>query len=152
VRWKDNDSSYDVELSVRRKHPPFDRNLRRKKCTKTAPTPRLPGAITLSSELRFVQTLYRWKEDVESFPTICCMTHFEFQKTSKTAPKIGSKTDTRTKNRGGFRGSWRGRISATWQYANSRGPSRRASWLREACTPPIKDPPPPHLHIVLLGL
>uniref|UniRef100_A0A2N9J9D1 Uncharacterized protein n=1 Tax=Fagus sylvatica TaxID=28930 RepID=A0A2N9J9D1_FAGSY len=38
------------------------------KCTKTAPTPRLPGAITLSSELRFTQTLYRWKEDVESFP------------------------------------------------------------------------------------
>uniref|UniRef100_A0A2N9HZY1 Uncharacterized protein n=1 Tax=Fagus sylvatica TaxID=28930 RepID=A0A2N9HZY1_FAGSY len=38
------------------------------KCTKTAPTPRLPGAITPSSELRFVQTLYRWKEDVESFP------------------------------------------------------------------------------------
>uniref|UniRef100_A0A2N9IHV8 Aminotransferase-like plant mobile domain-containing protein n=1 Tax=Fagus sylvatica TaxID=28930 RepID=A0A2N9IHV8_FAGSY len=30
VRWKDNDSSYVVELSVRRKHPPFDRNLHRK--------------------------------------------------------------------------------------------------------------------------
>uniref|UniRef100_A0A2N9H3N8 Uncharacterized protein n=1 Tax=Fagus sylvatica TaxID=28930 RepID=A0A2N9H3N8_FAGSY len=57
----------------------------RKKCTKTAPIPRLPGAITLSSELRFMQTSYRWKEDVESFPAICCMTHFEFQKTSKTA-------------------------------------------------------------------
>uniref|UniRef100_A0A2N9I8Z2 Uncharacterized protein n=1 Tax=Fagus sylvatica TaxID=28930 RepID=A0A2N9I8Z2_FAGSY len=53
VRWKDNDSSYVVELSVRRKHPPFDRNLHRKRCTKTAPIPRLPGAITLSSELRF---------------------------------------------------------------------------------------------------
>uniref|UniRef100_A0A2N9FY00 Uncharacterized protein n=1 Tax=Fagus sylvatica TaxID=28930 RepID=A0A2N9FY00_FAGSY len=34
VRWKDNDSSYVVELSVRRKHPPFDRNLHRKSARK----------------------------------------------------------------------------------------------------------------------
>uniref|UniRef100_A0A2N9ICK3 Integrase catalytic domain-containing protein n=1 Tax=Fagus sylvatica TaxID=28930 RepID=A0A2N9ICK3_FAGSY len=89
---------YVVELSVRRKHPPFDRNLHRKECTKTAPIPRLPGAITPSSELRFVQTLYRWKEDVESFPTICRMTHFEFQKTSKTAlRKSDQKENTRTR-------------------------------------------------------
>uniref|UniRef100_A0A2N9ET30 Aminotransferase-like plant mobile domain-containing protein n=1 Tax=Fagus sylvatica TaxID=28930 RepID=A0A2N9ET30_FAGSY len=60
------------------------------KCTKTAPTPRLPGAITPSSELRFAQTLYRWKEDVESFPTICRMTHFESSgRPPKLPPKIG---------------------------------------------------------------
>uniref|UniRef100_A0A2N9G5Z5 Uncharacterized protein n=1 Tax=Fagus sylvatica TaxID=28930 RepID=A0A2N9G5Z5_FAGSY len=34
VRWKDNDSGYVVELSVRRKHPPFDRNLHRKSARK----------------------------------------------------------------------------------------------------------------------
>uniref|UniRef100_A0A2N9FBT0 Uncharacterized protein n=1 Tax=Fagus sylvatica TaxID=28930 RepID=A0A2N9FBT0_FAGSY len=73
--------------------------------TKTAPTPRLPGAITLSSELRFAQTLYRWKEDVESFPKICCMTHFEFRKTSKTALENRIKKGYAHENRGGFR--WR---------------------------------------------
>ena len=55
------------------------------KRVKIAPAPRLPGVMTLPSELRFVQTLYRWKIDVESFSTICCMTHFEYRKTSKTA-------------------------------------------------------------------
>uniref|UniRef100_A0A2N9G6C7 Uncharacterized protein n=1 Tax=Fagus sylvatica TaxID=28930 RepID=A0A2N9G6C7_FAGSY len=101
--------------------PPFDRNLTSEKCTKTAPTPRLPGAITLSSELRFVQTLYRWKVDIWGFPTICRMTHFEFQKTSKTAPENRIKKDTRTENRGGFEEllAWKDK-TATWQYHNSR--------------------------------
>uniref|UniRef100_A0A2N9I339 Tf2-1-like SH3-like domain-containing protein n=1 Tax=Fagus sylvatica TaxID=28930 RepID=A0A2N9I339_FAGSY len=91
------------------------------KCTKTAPTPRLPGAITPSSELRFVQTLYRWKEDVESFPTICRMTHFEFRKTSKTAPENRIKKGTRTEIEEDSREllAWKDK-TATWQYHNSR--------------------------------
>uniref|UniRef100_A0A2N9H6Q9 Uncharacterized protein n=1 Tax=Fagus sylvatica TaxID=28930 RepID=A0A2N9H6Q9_FAGSY len=90
-------------------------------CTKTAPTPRLPGAITPSSELRFAQTLYRWKEDVESFPTICRMTHFEFRKTSKTAPENRIKKGTRTEIEEDSRRllAWKDK-TATWQYHNSR--------------------------------
>uniref|UniRef100_A0A2N9EGL1 Uncharacterized protein n=1 Tax=Fagus sylvatica TaxID=28930 RepID=A0A2N9EGL1_FAGSY len=34
VHWKDDDSSYDLQLSVRRWLPPFDRNLRRKNMQK----------------------------------------------------------------------------------------------------------------------
>uniref|UniRef100_A0A2N9FJF4 Uncharacterized protein n=1 Tax=Fagus sylvatica TaxID=28930 RepID=A0A2N9FJF4_FAGSY len=94
------------------------------KCTKTAPTPRLPGAITPSSELRFAQTLYRWKEDVESFPTICRMTHFEFQKTSKTAPENRIKKGTRTEIEEDSRGCWRGRIRLPRGSTTTRaGPS-----------------------------
>uniref|UniRef100_A0A2N9GP85 Uncharacterized protein n=1 Tax=Fagus sylvatica TaxID=28930 RepID=A0A2N9GP85_FAGSY len=94
------------------------------KCTKTAPTPRLPGAITPSSELRFAQTLYRWKEDVESFPTICRMTHFEFQKTSKTAPENRIKKGTRTEIEEDSRSCWRGRIRLPRGSTTTRaGPS-----------------------------
>uniref|UniRef100_A0A2N9H3R1 Uncharacterized protein n=2 Tax=Fagus sylvatica TaxID=28930 RepID=A0A2N9H3R1_FAGSY len=94
------------------------------KCTKTAPTPRLPGAITPSSELRFAQTLYRWKEDVESFPTICRMTHFEFRKTSKTAPENRIKKGTRTEIEEDSRGCWRGRIRLPRGSTTTRaGPS-----------------------------
>uniref|UniRef100_A0A2N9HY65 Uncharacterized protein n=1 Tax=Fagus sylvatica TaxID=28930 RepID=A0A2N9HY65_FAGSY len=104
--------------------PPFDRNLHRKECTKTAPTPRLPGAITPSSELRFAQTLYRWKEDVESFPKICRMTHFEFRKTSKTAPENRIKKDTRTEIEEDSRSCWRGRIRLPRGSTTTRaGPS-----------------------------
>ena len=52
---------------------------------KTAQTPRLPGAITFPSELRFVQNLYHWKLDIWGFPTVFCMTHFVYQKDSKIA-------------------------------------------------------------------
>uniref|UniRef100_A0A2N9GN75 Uncharacterized protein n=1 Tax=Fagus sylvatica TaxID=28930 RepID=A0A2N9GN75_FAGSY len=94
------------------------------KCTKTAPTPRLPGAITPSSELRFAQTLYRWKEDVESFPKICRMTHFEFRKTSKTAPENRIKKGTRTEIEEDSRGCWRGRIRLPRGSTTTRaGPS-----------------------------
>uniref|UniRef100_A0A2N9G3D6 Uncharacterized protein n=1 Tax=Fagus sylvatica TaxID=28930 RepID=A0A2N9G3D6_FAGSY len=106
------------------KHPPFDRNLHPEECTKTAPIPRLPGAITPSSELRFAQTLYRWKEDVESFPTICRMTQFEFQKTSKTAPENRIKKGTRTEIEEDSRGCWRGRIRLPRGSTTTRaGPS-----------------------------
>ena len=57
------------------------------KTHKNSSAPRLPGVITLSSKLRFMQTLYRWKVDVESFSKICCMTYFEHRKTPKTALK-----------------------------------------------------------------
>uniref|UniRef100_A0A2N9H7Z3 Uncharacterized protein n=1 Tax=Fagus sylvatica TaxID=28930 RepID=A0A2N9H7Z3_FAGSY len=98
--------------------------LHRKECTKTAPTPRLPGAITPSSELRFAQTLYRWKEDVESFPTICRMTHFEFRKTSKTAPENRIKKGTRTEIEEDSRSCWRGRIRLPRGSTTTRaGPS-----------------------------
>uniref|UniRef100_A0A2N9G9I9 Uncharacterized protein n=1 Tax=Fagus sylvatica TaxID=28930 RepID=A0A2N9G9I9_FAGSY len=130
-----------------------------RECTKTAPIPRLPGAITPSSELRFVQTLYRWKEDVESFPTICRMTHFEFQKTSKTAPENRIKKGTRTENRGGFEtGCWRGRTCTAWQQpqlAQDRHAPRMMVRARRARFSIKPSPPPPHLHIVFaraLGL
>jgi hypothetical protein len=32
-----------------------------------------------------MQTYFSWKVDIWGFPTICCMTHFEFQKASKIA-------------------------------------------------------------------
>ncbi len=35
MRWKDGNSSYDVQLSVRRWLPPFGRNLRRKNSSST---------------------------------------------------------------------------------------------------------------------
>uniref|UniRef100_A0A2N9G6E5 Uncharacterized protein n=1 Tax=Fagus sylvatica TaxID=28930 RepID=A0A2N9G6E5_FAGSY len=68
-----------------------------------------------------MQTLYRWKEDVESFPTICRMTHFEFRKTSKTAPENRIKKGTRTEIEEDSREllAWKDK-TATWQYHNSR--------------------------------
>jgi hypothetical protein len=32
-----------------------------------------------------MQTYFLWKVDIWGFPTICCMTHFEYQKASKIA-------------------------------------------------------------------
>jgi hypothetical protein len=32
-----------------------------------------------------MQTYFSWKVDIWGFPTICCMTHFEYQKASKIA-------------------------------------------------------------------
>ena len=64
------------------------------KRTKTALAPLLLGAIIFSSELRFLQTLYRWKVDVESFPKIYCMTYFEYQRPPKLLSKIGSEKGT----------------------------------------------------------
>ena len=51
----------------------------------------LLGAITLSSNLRFVQTWYHWKEDISIFPTIPRMTYFEHYKASKSCPKKDGK-------------------------------------------------------------
>ena len=82
---------------------------------KTAPTPQLPRAITLSSELRFTQILYHWKVDVMSFPKICCMTHFEHQKASKIAPKNRVRKQYAHENRGGFGGG------AAWRIRSPRG-------------------------------
>uniref|UniRef100_A0A2N9HNT5 Uncharacterized protein n=1 Tax=Fagus sylvatica TaxID=28930 RepID=A0A2N9HNT5_FAGSY len=92
--------------------PPFDQESASEECTKTAPTPRLPGAITPSSELRFAQTLYRWKEDVESFPTICRMTHFEFLEDLQNCPRKSDKKGYAHGNRGGFEEllAWRIRL------------------------------------------
>uniref|UniRef100_A0A2N9IBC0 Uncharacterized protein n=1 Tax=Fagus sylvatica TaxID=28930 RepID=A0A2N9IBC0_FAGSY len=74
-----------------------------------------------------VQTLYRWKEDVESFPTICCMTHFEFRKTSKTALENRVKKDTRTETEEDSRSCWRGRIRPPRGGTTTRaGPYRAA--------------------------
>ena len=94
------------------------------KHTKTTPTPRLPGAITLSSELRFTQTLYRWKVDVESFLTIWCMTHFEHQKASKTALENQVRKRYARKNRERFSGGLAWRIRAP--RGTRAGPYRAA--------------------------
>jgi hypothetical protein len=116
VRWKDNDSGYDVELSVRDSIPRLT-GIYIGKVHKNSSDTRLPGAITLSSKLRFAQTLYRWKEDVESFPKICRMTHFEFRKTSKTAPENRIKKDMRTEIEELL--AWKDK-TATWQYCRHR--------------------------------
>jgi hypothetical protein len=75
---------------------------------KTAPARRLPGAITVLSELRFVQTLYLWKVDIENFPTICWWPILNTRKPPKSPSKIGSKNSTLTKieedSEGGLRG------------------------------------------------
>uniref|UniRef100_A0A2N9H8C7 Uncharacterized protein n=1 Tax=Fagus sylvatica TaxID=28930 RepID=A0A2N9H8C7_FAGSY len=92
------------------------------KCTKTAPTPRLPGAITplVRTPIRanFI-SLERGRRG--AFRTICRMTHFEFRKTSKTAPENRIKKGYAHGNRGGFEEllAWKDK-TATWQYHNSR--------------------------------
>ena len=112
-----------------------------KKREKTAQTPRLPGAISLSSELRFVRTLYHWKVDFPSFPTVFCITHFEQQKAPKTASKNRVRKLYRCKNRERFVGG------ATWQIRSPRGARvtqhdvvRRNMMLRESHY--IKNPLP----------
>jgi hypothetical protein len=55
------------------------------KLEKIAQTTQLPGAITFLSKLRFAKNLYLWKLDIWGFPTICCMTYFEYWKASKIA-------------------------------------------------------------------
>ena len=82
------------------------------KHTKTAPAPRLPGAVTLLSELRSMQNLYHWKVDIESFLAICCMTHFKHQKASKTALENQVRNGYARKNRGRFSGGLAWRIRA----------------------------------------
>uniref|UniRef100_A0A2N9FNW3 Uncharacterized protein n=1 Tax=Fagus sylvatica TaxID=28930 RepID=A0A2N9FNW3_FAGSY len=139
VRWKDDDSGYDVQLSVRRWHPPFDRNVRRKNTQKQLQTTQLPGAITFSSELRFVQTLYHWKVDIWGFPTVCCMTHFEYWKASKIA----------LENR--VRKLCAARISIEWirsprgGYCSSRGtvPRGALQYRARRANPSIKRTPLP---------
>ena len=120
------------------------------KHVKTTPAPRLPGVITLPFELRFVQTLYRWKVDVERFPAICYMTHFEHQKASKSSPENQVRKQHARENRWGF-----GR-GAVWWIRSPRGRrydsrgiiTRRTAWccVRRA-TPLInKAPPTPPPH------
>uniref|UniRef100_A0A2N9EJQ4 Uncharacterized protein n=1 Tax=Fagus sylvatica TaxID=28930 RepID=A0A2N9EJQ4_FAGSY len=98
VRWKDNDSGYVVELSVRRKHPPFDRNLHRKVHENSSDTP-TSGSHNSSRPNSDSCKLYTvGKRTSRAFRRYACMTHFEFQKTSKTAPrKSGQKRNTRTR-------------------------------------------------------
>ena len=76
---------------------------------KTAPAPRLPGVITLTSKLRFTQNLYCWKVEVKSFPEICCMIHFEHQQASKSALENRIRKGYMRENRRGFGGgvAWR---------------------------------------------
>jgi hypothetical protein len=45
-----------------------------------------------------MQTYFSWKVDIWGFPTICCMTHFEYQKASKIAlenrvKKLGARAN-----------------------------------------------------------
>uniref|UniRef100_A0A2N9GQ56 Uncharacterized protein n=1 Tax=Fagus sylvatica TaxID=28930 RepID=A0A2N9GQ56_FAGSY len=146
VRWKDGDSSYDVQLSVHWWLPPFNRNLRRKKHAKIALTPRLPGVITLPSELRFAQTLYCWKVDIESFPKICCMTHFEHRKASKTASrKSGQKRVRAQKSRRIRWGACVEDKTATWRAVRlaRHHHAPRGMMPREACNSVYKSSPTP---------
>jgi hypothetical protein len=62
-----------------------------------------------------MKTLYRWKVDIESFPTICCMTYFEYQKTPKPALENWVRKGYAHENRGGFGGG------AAWQIRSPRG-------------------------------
>jgi hypothetical protein len=87
-----------------------------------------------------VQNLYRWKEDVERFPAICCMTHFEFQKTSKTALENRVKKGYARENRGNV-DSWLGRRAREARHHHAP----RAIMARPACTPPINKTSPPSL-------
>uniref|UniRef100_A0A2N9F9E8 Uncharacterized protein n=1 Tax=Fagus sylvatica TaxID=28930 RepID=A0A2N9F9E8_FAGSY len=114
--------------------------------TKTTPTPQLPGEITLPSELRFAQTLYFWKVDIESFPTICCMTHFEYQKTPKTSLENQIRKGYAHKNREGFGGG------AAWQIRSPRGEQYSLHGIITSCAAscrarraarPIKQTLPP---------
>ena len=72
----------------------------------------LLGAITFPSELRFVQTLYRWKVDFSRFLTVPRITHFEQQKASKSCPENWVRKLYTHTNRGGFAGgaTWRIRL------------------------------------------
>ena len=145
-----------MQLSIRRCSPVWPESSPEKR-EKTTPIPRLPGAITLPSELQFTRTLYRWKVDVASFPTICRMTHFEHQKASKSCLENQVKKQYAYKNRGRFSGgaAWRIRIPRGVEHAwhtpiTRRAPQRRA---RRAALP-IKRaiPPPPISRCDLLKL
>jgi hypothetical protein len=96
---------------------------------KTVMAPQLPGAITLPSELRFAQNLYRWKVDVEIFLTICCMTRFEHQKASKIAPKNRVRKRYTHENRGRFGGG------AAWWIRTPRGKEHTSRTMVTHCTP-----------------
>ena len=82
---------------------------------KTTRTPRLPRAITFPSELRFMQTLYRWKVDSSRFPTVPRMTHFKYQKAPKICLENWVKKLYIHANRWGFAGG------ATWWIRSPRG-------------------------------
>ena len=73
-------------------------------------------------------TLYRWKVDIESFPKICCMMHFEHWKTPKTALENWVRKGYARENRGGFGGgvAWRIRLPCG-SYTNSRGTIPRSA-------------------------
>ena len=100
------------------------------------------GTPTSGSHNSLVRTpiranFVRWKEDVESFPTICCMTHFEQQKTSKTALEIGSKKGTRAKIEEDQVGGWRGRIRLPRGRCTRGVPSSRffSPFIHDLCCP-----------------
>ena len=144
-----------MQLSIRRCSPVWSESSPEKR-EKTAMAPQLPGAITLLSEFQFAQTLYRWKVDVANFPKICCMTHFEHQKTSKIALENWVRKQYAHKNRGGFSGgaAWRIRIPRGVEHAwhtpvTRRAPQRRA---RRAALPIKRAIPPPISRCDLLRL
>ena len=111
---KECNSGYNVQLSIRREHLWFGRNLCRKKCRKTARTPRLPRAITFPTELRLAQTWYLWKVDFSSFPMVSRITQFGQQKAPKSyLGKLGKKL---------YKHSDQGRLAGgdTWQIRTPR--------------------------------
>ncbi len=110
------------------------------KCEKIAQMTRLPGAITFPYELRFMKTLYRWKVDIWGFPTICCMTHFEYQKASKITSKNQVRKWYTCENRGRFGGgaAWRIRLPRDELYNSCAMVTRRAPWSSaRRAAPPI---------------
>uniref|UniRef100_A0A2N9FJ72 Uncharacterized protein n=1 Tax=Fagus sylvatica TaxID=28930 RepID=A0A2N9FJ72_FAGSY len=71
-----------------------------------------------------------------------CMTHFEFQKTSKTAPRKSDKKKIRARESRRIADSCRGRRAREAQYHHH---AQRAIMARPACMPPVfyKTEPPP---------
>uniref|UniRef100_A0A2N9ITF3 Uncharacterized protein n=1 Tax=Fagus sylvatica TaxID=28930 RepID=A0A2N9ITF3_FAGSY len=101
--------------------------------------PRLTGIFTGKTRKN--------SSDVKSFPAICCMTYFEYQKTSKTALENRVRKGYARENQGGFGGgaAWRIRSPRGERYDSRRIITRRAASCRaRRAARPIKQTLPPH--------
>uniref|UniRef100_A0A2N9HJS1 Uncharacterized protein n=1 Tax=Fagus sylvatica TaxID=28930 RepID=A0A2N9HJS1_FAGSY len=94
------------------------------------------------------------KRTSRAFRTICCMTHFEFQKTSKTAlRKSGQKENTRARIEEDADSCLAGRRAREARHQLTQDRHARASWRAPRARPPINKALPPLICTqFLLGL
>ena len=118
-------------------------------CEKTAPTPQLPGAITLPSKLRFTRTLCLWNELSDD------MLHDPFWEPEDLQKLPRKSSQKMVRVRKSRRIQWRGCVAdkiATWRAVRLPRPHHvpRGTGTHEACHSAYKrNPPPPHFQVHL---